>query len=162
MHWPGPEQKQGDILYSSCQEYQVELTDTDGKLRMNFRKNHYRIGRHIDRFSKNILITDITDWTTDDIVQASLDHWAVEDGFRLTKDEELVDLRPIRHWTDSKIRLDLHPVFLVPDDENFVDSLHQNRKRDALFPGFQNETKIYYGASEYNHPLFMNKLSFMH
>jgi transposase len=28
----------------------------------------------------------------------------VEDGFRLTKDEELVAMRPIRHWTDSKIR----------------------------------------------------------
>jgi len=71
---------------------------------MNFRKNHYRIGRYIDRFGKNILITDITEWTTDEIVQASLDRWTVEDGFRLTKDEAQVALRPIRHWTDSKIR----------------------------------------------------------
>ncbi len=57
---------------------------------MKFRKNHYRIGRYINRFGKNILITDITDWTTDEIVQASLDRWAVEDGFRLTKDEAQV------------------------------------------------------------------------
>ncbi len=84
--------------------YKVELTDIDGKLQMNFRKNHYRIGHHINRFGKNIFITDITDWTTDDIVQASLDRWVVEDGFRLTKDENQVALRPIRHWTDSKIR----------------------------------------------------------
>jgi len=48
------------------------------------------IGRHIKRFGKNILITDITDWTTDDIVLASLDRWAVEDGFRLTKDENQI------------------------------------------------------------------------
>ena len=68
------------------------------------RKNHYRIGRYIDRFGKNILITDITAWTTDEIVQASLDRWAVEDGFRLTKDEAQIALRPLRHWTDSKIR----------------------------------------------------------
>jgi len=84
--------------------YKVELYSSDNRLRMNFRKNHYRIGRHIDRFGKNILITDITAWTTDEIVQASLDRWTVEDGFKLTKDEQQVALRPIRHWTDSKIR----------------------------------------------------------
>jgi transposase len=84
--------------------YKVELYIHGKKLRMNFRKNHYRIGRYIDRFGKNILITDRADWTTDEIVQASLDRWTVEDGFRLTKDEAQVALRPIRHWTDSKIR----------------------------------------------------------
>lgn len=84
--------------------YKVEISDIDGKLQMNFRKNHYRIDRYIDRFGKNILITDITKWSTDEIVQASIDRWTVEDGFRLTKDEELIAMRPIRHWTDSKIR----------------------------------------------------------
>ena len=84
--------------------YKVEFYFNNKRLRMNFRKNHYRIGRYINRFGKNILITDITDWTTDEIVQASLDRWAVEDGFRLTKDEAQVALRPLRHWTDSKIR----------------------------------------------------------
>lgn len=84
--------------------YKVELSDLGGKLHMNFRKNHYRIGRYIDRFGKNIIVTNITEWTTDEIVQASIDRWAVEDGFRQTKDEGHVAMRPIRHWTDSKIR----------------------------------------------------------
>ncbi len=84
--------------------YKVEFYSIGKRLRMNFRKNHYLIGRYIDRFGKNILITNITDWLTDKIVQASLDRWAVEDGFRLTKDESQVALSPIRHWTDSKIR----------------------------------------------------------
>jgi transposase len=91
-------------LHIASDLYTVELYTHDKRLRMNFRKNHYRIGRYIDRFGKNILITDITDWTTDEIVQASLDRWTVEDGFRLTKDEAQIALRPIRHWTDSKIR----------------------------------------------------------
>ena len=84
--------------------YKLELYRYESRIRMNFRKNHYRIGRYIDRFGKNILITDITAWTTDEIVQASLDRWAVEDGFRLTKDEAQIALWPLRHWTDSKIR----------------------------------------------------------
>ena len=74
---------------------------------MSCRKNHYRINRYLDRFGKNIIITDNTDWTTREIVEASLDRWQVENRFRLANDDELVAARPIRHWTDSKIRCHL-------------------------------------------------------
>ena len=84
--------------------YKVELSGHNEKLRFNFRKNHYRIGRHIDRFGKNIIITDCMNWPTDEIVQASLDRWVVEDGFRQSKNDDQVAMMPVRHWTDSKIR----------------------------------------------------------
>jgi transposase len=71
---------------------------------MNCRKNHYRINRHIDRFGKNILTTDNMAWSMDDIVRASLDRYAVEHSFRQSKDDDLVSLMPLRHWTDDKIR----------------------------------------------------------
>ena len=58
-------------------------------------------------FGKNIIITDNTDWTTREIVEASLDRWQVEDRFRLSKNDDLVGTRPVRHWTDSKIRCHL-------------------------------------------------------
>jgi transposase len=58
-------------------------------------------------FGKNIIITDNMDWTTGDIVQASLDRRQVEDRFRLSKDDDLVGASPVRHWTDSKIRCHL-------------------------------------------------------
>jgi len=54
-------------------------------------------------FGKNIIITDNIDWTTSQIVDASLDRWQVEDRFRLSKDDNLVGTLPLRHWTDSKI-----------------------------------------------------------
>lgn len=91
-------------LHLPADLYTVEISEFGGKVHMNFRKNHYRIGRYIDRFGKNILVTDITEWTTDEIVQASLDRWIVEDGFRQSKDDDLVAMMPMRHWTDSKIR----------------------------------------------------------
>ena len=84
--------------------YRVEVYKEQGRLYMNFRKNHYRISRHINRFGKIILITDNMDWSTDEIVKASLDRYMVEDAFRLSKDDDLVSLMPLRHWTDSKIR----------------------------------------------------------
>ena len=58
-------------------------------------------------FGKNIIITDNMDWTTGDIVQASLDRWQVEDRFRLSKNDDIVGVSPVRHWTDSKIRCHL-------------------------------------------------------
>ena len=67
-------------------------------------KNHYRISRYLDRLGKNIIITDNLTWTTDEIVGASLDRYVVENSFRQSKDDDLVSLMPIRHWTDSKIR----------------------------------------------------------
>ena len=74
---------------------------------MSFRKDAYKLKQKQAMFGKNIIITDNTDWTTAEIVQASLDRWQVEDQFRLSNDEDLVSARPVRHWTDSKIRLHL-------------------------------------------------------
>lgn len=84
--------------------YTVELYHDKGQLCMACRKNHYRINRYLDRLGKNIIITDNMSWTTDEIVRASLDRYAVENTFRQSKDDDLVSLMPLRHWTDSKIR----------------------------------------------------------
>lgn len=91
-------------LHIPSELYNVELYKKDSKLCMNFRKNHYRINRYLDRFGKNILITDHMEWSTDDIVNASLERYVVEDGFRTSKDHDIVSMKPFHHWTDSKIR----------------------------------------------------------
>ncbi|TVQ98335.1 MAG: IS1634 family transposase [Desulfovibrionales bacterium] len=84
--------------------YDLNFSVESGCLVMSFRKNQYRIERHIDRFGKNVLITDRMDWSTDEIVRASLDRYMVEQSFRQTKDDDLVNMMPMHHWTDSKIR----------------------------------------------------------
>jgi len=84
--------------------YDLSFERESGQLTMGFRKNYYQIGRHIDRFGKNLIITDHSGWSTDEIVQASLDRSIVEQSFRQTKDDDLVAMLPIRHFTDDKIR----------------------------------------------------------
>lgn len=84
--------------------YTVDLSLMDNRLSLTFRKNHYRIKKHINRFGKNILITNNRAWSTDDIVRASLDRYCVEQSFRQSKDRDLLSLMPLRHWTDGKIR----------------------------------------------------------
>lgn len=84
--------------------YELSLEKHRNKWRLLFRKDYYRIGRHIERFGKNIIVTDHLTWSTDEIVRASLDRYMVEKAFRQSKDDDLVSVMPMRHWTDSKIR----------------------------------------------------------
>jgi transposase len=94
-------------LHVSSDFYTLSFEHTKDGLSMSFRKDVYKIIRKQAMFGKNIIITDNTDWTTREIVEASLDRWQVEDRFRLSKNDDLVGTRPIRHWTDSKIRCHL-------------------------------------------------------
>ena len=94
-------------LHVSSDFYTLSFEQAKDGLSMSFRKDVYRITKKQALFGKNIIITDNTDWTTREIVEASLDRWQVEDRFRLSKNDDLVGTRPVRHWTDSKIRCHL-------------------------------------------------------
>jgi transposase len=94
-------------LHVSSDLFVLSFAQSEKGLAMSFRKDPYKLKQKQALFGKNIIITDNTDWTTAEIVQASLDRWQVEDQFRLSNDEDLVGARPVRHWTDSKIRLHL-------------------------------------------------------
>ena len=87
--------------------YNLDIEIEQDRLVLRFRKHYYRIGKHCDKFGKNILITDNSDWETGQIVQASLDRYMVEKSFRNSKDDDLVGVMPLRHWTDSKIKCHL-------------------------------------------------------
>ena len=93
-------------LHISSSLFTLSFESKNG-LSMSFRKDPYQIQQKIQMFGKNIIITDNTDWTTREIIEASLDRWQVEDRFRLSKNDDLVGVQPIRHWTDSKIRCHL-------------------------------------------------------
>jgi transposase len=94
-------------LHVSSDHFVLRFEQSGKGLSMSFKKDAYKLKQKQAMFGKNIIITDNTDWTTAEIVQASLDRWQVEDQFRLSNDEDLVSARPVRHWTDSKIRLHL-------------------------------------------------------
>jgi len=94
-------------MHVASDHFVLAFEKSEEALSMSFRKDPYKLDRKRAMFGKNIIITDNTDWTTSEIVEASLDRWQVEDQFRLSNHEDLVGARPVRHWTDSKIRLHL-------------------------------------------------------
>jgi transposase len=112
-HWKNPDAireryvRLCERLHVSSDYYIIGFEHNHDGLSMSFRKDPYRVSRKQAMFGKNIIITDNTDWTTREIVEASLDRWQVEDRFRLSKNDDLVSTRPVRHWTDSKIRCHL-------------------------------------------------------
>ncbi len=112
-HWRNPDAikeryiRLCEQLHVPADLYSLQFSSTSDGLSMSFRKDVVRVERKQALFGKNIIITDNTDWTTAQIVEASLDRWQVEDRFRLSKDNDLVAMQPIRHWTDSKIRCHL-------------------------------------------------------
>jgi transposase len=56
-------------------------------------------------FGKRIVVTNRSDWTTEDIVLAYRGQSHAEAAFRQLKDNEHLALRPQYHWTDQKIQV---------------------------------------------------------
>lgn len=69
-----------------------------------FHKNEEKINEIIKRFGKNLLFTNKPEadplWIIEHYKQKNL----LEQDFNLLKDPKLIRNRPIRHWTDTKIR----------------------------------------------------------
>ena len=53
---------------------------------------------------KNLIFTSRLDAKSDWIVMQYKERGRIENGFKTLKCPELIAIRPIRHWTDSKIR----------------------------------------------------------
>lgn len=87
--------------------FTLEFLESADGLTMKFAKDAYRVSRKRATFGKIIVITDNRDWSTSKILEAHLDRWRVEDQFRLSKDDEVVSVQPLRHWTESKIKCHL-------------------------------------------------------
>lgn len=94
-------------LHVGSQYYQLEFSGERDAPDMNFKKDHYQIGKAQALFGKNVIVTDNQDWTTEDIVQTSLDRNGIEQQFRASKASQHIQVNPFYHWTDGKIRCQL-------------------------------------------------------
>lgn len=88
-------------LHLGARHYELAF-DNEG---MSFRQNPYQVQLAMKRFGKNIIITDNTDWTTEDIYGAYRERSKIEQHFRKSKSPFSIAVTPQYHWTDSKIRM---------------------------------------------------------
>ena len=92
-----------DDLHISTRFYDLEFENQI----MSFRKNAQEVNSAIALMGKNLIVTDNSHWSTEDIVLASLDRYKIEKQFRVSKDPYQVRVNPMFHWTDDKIRCHL-------------------------------------------------------
>lgn len=88
--------KQSD--YGSC----LNLSVLDGAIEIH--ENAQEIEVRKKRFGKSLIFSDMLDAETGYLIDTYNQKNAIESDFQLLKDQAIIRFRPIRHWTDSKIR----------------------------------------------------------
>ena len=84
--------------YGACLKVAVK----NGKL--HFDEDENEKAKRRKRFGKNVIFSDMLDADAGYLIDTYGQKNTVEDDFGLLKDPTLIRFRPIRHWTDTKIR----------------------------------------------------------
>ena len=80
----------------------LTVSVNDGQL--EFSENEDLINQKKRSFGKSLLFSNLKSAETGYLIDAYTGKNIIEDDFRLLKDVTLIRFRPIRHWTDTKIR----------------------------------------------------------
>lgn len=83
-------------------------------------------------FGLRVLITDRTEWTTAQIIEAYRGQSKVEAAFRDLKDPGMLSTRPQFHWTDHKLHVH---AFICVMAYLLVTLLHRRAKQRTAFQG---------------------------
>ena len=90
----------------------ITITESSGFADINFCLNSEKLEYVKERYlGKNLLFTDNHDWETGKIISAYRSQYHIESAFRQMKDTTFLELRPIYHWTDQKIKV--HAFYCV-------------------------------------------------
>jgi len=90
----------------------TEIKEVGSNIILEYFIDHDALDNYKDKYlGKNILFTDHTDWSTEDIVSAYRGQSQIEDAFKRMKDPHFLSWSPQYHWTDQKI--EVHAFYCV-------------------------------------------------
>jgi hypothetical protein len=95
---PGILKMHRDSDYGAC----LTLSMQDGELR--FQENLSEIETRKKKFGKSLIFSDMLGAETSYLIDTYHQRNRIEDDFKLLKDQTIIRFRPVRHWTDTKIR----------------------------------------------------------
>jgi transposase len=84
--------------------YKNFLTVSVDKSGLVLELNQTKIEERKKRFGKNLIFTSKAEAETEWVISRYKEKEVIEDAFKTMKAPELIRIRPLRHWTDSKIR----------------------------------------------------------
>lgn len=112
--------------------YQLDR-DAQGHLQLRLWSDWLEYQRLIRRyFGLRILITDRSQWSTAQIIEAYRRQSKVEAAFRDLKDPRMLSTRPQFHWTDQKLHVH---AFICVTAYLLVTLLHRHARLKAAFDG---------------------------
>jgi transposase len=85
--------------------FSTEVKEEKGKLVFSFRQRPYYVQKTKDLMGRQVLVTDRTDLSTEDIVSAYTQRNRIEDRYKQMKSPFKIAFMPQYHWTDQKIRV---------------------------------------------------------
>jgi transposase len=112
--------------------YQVDQEE-QGAVRVSVWSNveeYRRLDKHY--FGLRILITDRTEWSTAQIIEAYRGQSKVESAFRDLKDPRMLSTRPQFHWTDQKLHVH---AFMCVTAYLLVTLLHRHATQKTAYEG---------------------------
>jgi transposase len=74
------------------------------KSKLYFEENKEEIKNREKRFGKSLVFSNMLEAETGYLIDTYNEKNIIENDFHILKDVKLIRFRPIRHWTDSKIR----------------------------------------------------------
>ena len=95
---PGINTMKKKSRYGAC----LKISVRDGKL--HFEETEKEIKEREKRFGKSLIFSNMLEAETGYLIDTYNEKNIIEDDFHLLKDITIIRFRPIRHWTDSKIR----------------------------------------------------------
>ncbi len=95
---PGINTMKKKSRYGVC----IKISVRDRKL--HFEENEAAIKKREQRFGKNLIFSNMLEAETGYLIDTYNEKNIIEDDFHLLKDVTIIRFRPIRHWTDTKIR----------------------------------------------------------
>ena len=94
--------------------FTYEIIDKEGSILLTFSASESALQRIKEKeLGKTALFTDRHELTDYQIISAYRSAWNVESAFKQMKDTDFLTVRPLFHWTDSKIRVHLFVCVLA-------------------------------------------------
>lgn len=83
----------------------VDVCEKEDQITLNYTVEKAVYNEKLKSFGKTILFTNNHDWSTGQIIRVYQGKSGVEMDFRRMKSPIMINLEPVYHWTDQKIRV---------------------------------------------------------
>ncbi len=113
---------------------EYSIIKKNGQIKINRWINQIVFKKKTNDFGKNILFTDQDKWSTYDIIMAYRNKDVVEKNFQLMKNKDIVNIEPMNHQIDERIRTHIYQCMIALQLLALLKKvLHENKIKSSIY-----------------------------